>query len=103
MDEANERQGRRPGMGELESYGIDKATLQQMYDEWLAGAKKGALEERYLGRTSSHGKLFTSLVRAHLGHETERRSRLAAENARLRGLLQRHGIDPDDGRGEASS
>ena len=85
---------------DLASYGIDKAILERMYQEWLEGARKGALEERYLGKTTSHGKLFTALVREHLGHETERRSRLAAENARLRAMLRENGIDPDDQRTE---
>lgn len=70
-----------------------------MYDEWVRGANKSDLERRYLDRPQSHGKLFTSLVREHLGIETERRSGLAQErdelrreNTRLRELLSRHGI-----------
>ena len=61
-------------MAELADYGIDHATLQRMYDEWRNGAKKSALERQYLGEPESHGKLFTSLVREHLGIETERHS-----------------------------
>lgn len=89
-------------MPELEQFGIDRDTLQRMYDEWVQGAKKSDLERRYLGKPESHGKLFTALVREHLGIETERRSNLAAErdallheNERLRALLRARGIDPD--------
>jgi hypothetical protein len=86
----------------LEDLGIDLDTLRRMYDEWRAGAKKSDLERRYLNKPESHGKLFSSLVREHLGIETEKRSSLAAEKdalahevARLRRLLIAHGIDPD--------
>lgn len=89
-------------MGELADYGIDKATLRRMYDEWCRGAKKSDLERRYLDKPESHGKLFSTLVREHLGIETERRSSLADERDqlqrevhRLRGLLKANGIDPD--------
>jgi hypothetical protein len=89
-------------VAELEDYGIDLDTLRVMLDEWRAGANKSALERRYLNRPESLGKLFTSLVRQHLGVETERRSSqteriatLESEVARLRGLLLAAGIDPD--------
>mgnify|MGYP005851850433 FL=1 len=89
-------------MAELEDYGIDRATLQRMYEEWRAGKSKSFLERKYLGKSDSHGKLFSSLVRRFLGHETERRhpmadelQRLRNENAGLRALLRSHGIDPD--------
>jgi hypothetical protein len=88
-------------MGELADYGIDIDTLQAMHHEWLGGAKKSDLERRYLNKPESHGKLFSSLVREHLGIETERqshltreRNELAAEVRRLQQLLQLHGIDP---------
>jgi len=88
-------------MNDLSDYGIDEATLRRMYDEWCQGAKKSELERRYLGKPESHGALFTGLVRNHLGIETQRRSPQAArlaelteENARLRDLLESHGIDP---------
>lgn len=91
-------------MGDLGAYGIDTATLRRMYDLWCDGAKKSDLERRFLGKPESHGKLFTTLVREHLGIETERRSGLAAERdalsrevARLKGLLREHGIDPHSG------
>ena len=84
-------------MSELSDYGIDRATLQRMYDEWTSGVPKSTLEARYLGKTSAHGKVFSALVRKHLGIETERRSSLAEENERLRALLRAHGIDPETG------
>lgn len=88
-------------MADLSDYGINNAILREMYDQWRAGAKKSELERRYLGKPESHGKLFTNLVREHLGFETERQSGLAAERDqlrrevdRLRSLLRDHGIDP---------
>lgn len=88
-------------MSDLADYGIDLATLRAMYDEWKGGAKKSHLERRYLNKPESHGKLFSSLVREHLGIETEQRSHLtderdhlAAEVRRLTQLLRAHGIDP---------
>lgn len=90
-------------MGELSDYGITTEILRSMYEEWRGGAKKSDLERRYLNRPQSHGKLFTSLVRQHLGIETEQRSsltaerdELAAEVSRLRALLRHHNIDPED-------
>jgi hypothetical protein len=80
----------------LEEYGIDKATLREMYERWKDGASKSSLEIKYLGKVESHGKLFSSLVRTHLGIETERRSKTVIENERLRRLLHKHGIDPDE-------
>lgn len=92
-------------MADLSDYGISIATLREMYDQWQAGAKKSELERRYLGKPESHGKLFTTLVREHLGFETERKSGLAEERdglrrevQRLRSLLHQHGIDPGPGR-----
>lgn len=89
-------------VAELAEYGIDLDTLREMYEAWLQGAKKSDLERRYLNKPESHGKLFTTLVREHLGIETERPSHLAqrnreleAENQRLRALLKAHGVDPD--------
>lgn len=82
-------------MAELEDYGIDLPTLRRMHEEWQRGVPKSYLEEKYLKRTASHGKLFSSLVRRYLGIETERSHPLAEENERLRKLLKKHGIDPD--------
>lgn len=91
-------------MGELSDYGIDAATLQRMYELWCEGAKKSDLERRFLNKPESHGKLFTALVREHLGIETEKRSSLTAERdelrcevIRLKALLRQHGIDPAGG------
>ena len=88
-------------MPELDDHGIDLPTLRRMYGDWQAGTPKSALERRYLRKGESHGKLFSSLVRQHLGIETEKRShqseeldRLRADNDRLRSLLRLHGIDP---------
>jgi hypothetical protein len=90
-------------MPSLEELGIDKATVQEMYERWKAGAKKSQLERDYLSKPESHGKLFTSLVREHLGVETERSSdqtrrlhRLETENRMLREVLTRHGIPIPD-------
>lgn len=92
-------------MSDLADYGIDLPTLRRMYDEWRDGATKSELERRYLHKPESHGKLFSTLVRNHLGIETERRSsasdeiaQLRTENERLRALLRTHGIDPEEGR-----
>jgi hypothetical protein len=71
-------------MVDLDALGIDRATVERMYDEWRAGASKSALERRWLGKGESHGKLFSALVREVLGIETERPSRLSEEVARLR-------------------
>jgi len=81
------------------------ATLQRMYELWCAGATKSDLERRFLNKPESHGKLFSSLVREHLGIETEKRSALTTERdelrrevTRLSALLRDHGIDPTTGR-----
>lgn len=62
------------------------------------------MERRYLDGPESHGKLFSGLVREHLGIETKRKSHLTAERdelvrevARLKALLRQHGIDPASG------
>lgn len=90
-------------MPDLAELGIDVDTVRQIFDEWRQGAKKSALERKYLDKPESHGKLFSSLVREHLGIETERRSTLTdrnvwleGENERLRALLRLHGIDPNE-------
>jgi hypothetical protein len=81
---------------DLADYGLDLPTLRIMYAEWESGGiSKSAVERRYIGKSTHHGKLFTKLVRRHLGIETERRAPLAQEVMRLRALLVEHGIDPD--------
>ena len=79
---------------------VDRATVETMYAEYLAGAKKSALERKYLGGGDAHGKRFTKLVLDHLGIDTERTSGqsqriadLEAEVARLRDLLAAQGVD----------
>ena len=82
------------GMAELEDYGITKARLQEMYEEFLGGVSKSELERRYLGKPESHGKLFSSLVSRYLGIDTERRSPQTKEIARLQALVRSLGGDP---------
>lgn len=82
-------------MSEPAEASVDLATVRKMYEEWRQGVAKSTLEARYLGKSSSHGKAFSSLVRKRLGIETERRSGMVAENERLRALLRSNGIDPD--------
>ena len=82
-------------MPELGDYGIGIESLREMYEKWQQGETKSALEIEYLGKVESHGKLFSSLVRRHLGIETEKRSPSALEIAWLRRLLVDNGIDPD--------
>ena len=81
---------------------VGRTTVEAMYAEYLAGAKKSALERKYLGTGDAHGKRFTKLVLDHLGVDTERTSHqtvriaeLEAEVSRLRGLLAAAGIDPN--------
>ena len=70
-------------MPDLSDYGIDNATLRRMHGEWIAGATKSELERNYLDAPQAHGKLFSSLVREHLGIETERRSNQSNRVAEL--------------------
>ena len=81
-------------MSDLEAYGMDLEMLHAMHREWEEGASKSELERKYLGKPESHGKLFSSLVRRHLGIETEKESALSRENTELRTILRAHGIDP---------
>ena len=88
---------------DLDELGIDLATLRRMYELWKGGAKKSDLERQFLNKPESHGKLFTNLVRQHLGIETEQKSQLKIECdaldqevTRLRALLRSHGIDPNE-------
>jgi hypothetical protein len=85
----------------LERYGIDEAILREMYQTWLDGdLSKSALEQRYLGTSSHHGKLFTRLVRQHLGIETGKQHAMSRRNellmrevGRLRRLVEQLGGD----------
>lgn len=90
-------------MGDLGDHSIDLPTLRRMYEAWSEGATKSELERGYLAAPQAHGKLFTSLVREHLGIETEKRSAQSAriealekEVARLRAVLKAHGINDQD-------
>lgn len=75
------------------------------FDLWRAySPQMGELERRYLNKPQSHGKLFTALVREHLGIETEQKSALKGERdaladevARLKAMLRENGIDPMTG------
>lgn len=90
-------------MADLSEYDIDIGTLREMYDQWRAGATKSSLEREYLNAPQSHGKLFSTLVREHLGVETEKRSsqsdriaELEREVERLSRVLRAHRIDPNE-------
>ena len=83
-------------MPELEDYGINQATLQRMYDEWgrwHTEERAGAPVHR---ESAEPRQTVSGLVRRELGIETERRHALVAESRRLRELLKRHGVDPED-------
>jgi hypothetical protein len=73
----------------------EPALARDMYKAWRDGMSKSDVERRFLGTSRAHGKRFSTLVRMHLGIETERRHPLAVENERLRLLLRDCGIDPD--------
>lgn len=88
-------------MSDLAQHGIDLPTPCHMFDLWCAGAKKSDLERRFLDKPESPDKPITSLVREHLGAETERRSTVATERdalkvevLRLRALLSANGLEP---------
>lgn len=73
-----------------------RSLAAEMYERWKAGRGKSALEVEYWDDASSHGKRFTSYVRKHLGHETEKRSGQSEHIERLEALLRSHGISPTD-------
>lgn len=68
---------------------------RDMYRAWINGMNKSDIERRYLGTGRAHGKRFSSMVKKHLGIDTEKEHQLTVENRRLRSLLKAHGIDPD--------
>lgn len=74
---------------------LEVSLARDMYRVWVQGMPKSVVEERYLGTDKAHGKRFSNLVKKHLDIDTEREHPLAAENARLRALLRKHGINPD--------
>ena len=82
----------------LEQYGLDRAMVEEMYDEWKSGRlSKSAIERRYLGKSTFNGKLFSKLVKDCLGIDTVTASSERLERERLRSLLVAHGIDPETG------
>ena len=70
----------------------DTLLARQMYDRWIAGEKKSALEREYWNDGQSHGQAFSAFVRRHLGIETVERSPMAARLADAEALLRVHGI-----------
>lgn len=87
-------------VGEMDArLGTDREVelARDMYRAWQSGVAKSEIERRFLGTTRAHGKRFSTIVRNNLGIETERVHPLAVENQRLRALLRRHGIDPNEG------
>lgn len=70
---------------------------REMYTRYQAGESKSSLEVEYWNNPSSHGKKFSSFIRAQLGIETEGVSPQTQEIQRLQGMLRRSGIryDPD--------
>ncbi|MDE0161292.1 MAG: hypothetical protein OXL98_06090 [Acidimicrobiaceae bacterium] len=82
----------------LEHYGLDRATVEQMYEEWKSGEhSKSAIERRYLGKSTHNGKLFSKLVKDCLDIDTVTASSTHRELERLRSLLEAHDIDPKTG------
>jgi hypothetical protein len=73
---------------------MDKYTLIELHKEWVEGRSKNDIERVEFNDPASHGKHITRLWR-EIGIETEAIHPLVAENARLRDLLERNGIDPE--------
>ena len=81
-----------------EHYGLDRATVEKMYDEWKSGKySKSAIERRYLGKSTHNGKLFSKLVKDCLNVDTVIASSTHRELDRLRSLLRANNIDPKSG------
>lgn len=81
-----------------EHYGLDRATVEKMYEEWKSGKhSKSAIERRYLGKSTHNGKLFSKLVKDCLNIDTVTASSTHRELDRLRSLLEAHNIDPKTG------
>jgi Protein of unknown function (DUF3644) len=68
---------------------------REMYRRYQAGESKSSLEVEYWNNASSHGKKFSSFIRAQLGIETEGVSPQTQEIRRLQGILRRSGIRYD--------
>jgi hypothetical protein len=73
---------------------VDVNDLVRWHDEWKNGRTKNDIERVELDDPASHGKQITRLWRQYLNVETEDVHPLVHENARLRDLLERNGIDP---------
>jgi hypothetical protein len=90
----------------MEKYGISLNTLQAMYRDWKEGkVPKSVVEARYLRTRRFHGKLFSRLVLAYLGIQTEhphplrnRIEELEREVAYLRQVLEQVGVSAEPGR-----
>jgi hypothetical protein len=75
--------------------GQEHKLAQDRYRAWIGGMTKSDIEQRFLGTSRAHGKRFSTMVRKHLGINTEKQHPLIVENERLRELLWSYGIDPD--------
>lgn len=73
----------------------DHQLARQMYARYQAGESKSSLEVEYWNNATSHGKKFSSFIRAQLGIETEGVSPQTQEIRRLQGILRRSGIRYD--------
>ncbi len=93
----------RPASELLQRYGITVDTLGAMYRDWNEHkVPKSVVEARYLRTRRFHGKLFSRLVLAYLGIQTERThplldriDELEQEVAYLRKMLDSNGIRLD--------
>lgn len=73
----------------------DHRLAREMYARYQAGESKSSLEVEYWNNPSSHGKKFSSFIRAQLRIETEGVSPQTQEIQRLQGILRRSGIRYD--------
>lgn len=73
----------------------DHRLAREMYARYQAGESKSSLEVEYWNNASSHGKKFSSFIRAQLGIETEGVSPQTQEIRRLQSILRRSGIRYD--------
>lgn len=81
---------------QVPSEAITDAQLIQWGKEWRKGRSKNDIERQELDDPKSHGKYITRLWRERLGVETEDVHPLVWENMRLRNLLEKHGVDPNE-------
>ena len=64
--------------------------------QWRRGRSKNDIERTEMNDPYSHGKRITRLWRERLNVETEEDHPMRREIQRLRDLLERSGIDPDE-------